>query len=332
MTGINTLFDAELADYALRQIDQLSNANLIILGDIEIGFVGSTQSLEGSAVFASAGSVIAIFSKGSVRRLGGWGPAFTDDGSSYQMGRDALRLVADWSDHKRISTGTFRYSESTMDRFWNSIDLWMRYPGSFCEFPDEGQVSGWADIAVEWRRIRRLFLISNRHEDLPLALVAFSYGVLRESVPAWWNFVASLSIPIVKYWQSNEISDSRNDPTTEIVERFINELSKRYQQVSMPVRDELSGKPCVFCGGLLNHHPRLARKLYERIELDSGSGFCFTHLDDGSTCRPAIGALLLALGRSTQSNLRVPALAAINHVKDQLADSTLKWSEILENG
>ena len=52
---------------------------------------------------------------------------------------------------------------------------------------------------------------------------------------------------------------------------------------------------------------------------------------DGNTLRPAIGALLIALGHSTRTELRVPSVEIIDLVKGQVADTAFKWRGVLQN-
>jgi N-acetylglucosamine kinase-like BadF-type ATPase len=332
LTGINSSFDAQQADYIFRRIDEINNANLCLIGDIEAAFVGSTRAVDGSAIFVSAGSVIATFKDGYVTKLGGWGPAFTDDGSAYQIGRDALRLIAEWTDHKKISTQHFTYTDAAMTKLWNSIDNWMRYPATFSEFKDNGRANGWANTAAEWRRIRRLFLLTNQEKDLPIALVSFAYSVLRESVPAWWNFVASLSIPLIKQIEDEHEQSTIDNPVADILNAFTNAICNRLKTTERYVREKTPSTPCVLCGGLLNHQTYLAKKVKEKLAVTIGANYNFIHMKDGSTLRPVVGALLLALGGSTMNQLRLPSQEIIQNICDQLSVENSKWKGCLSNG
>jgi len=331
LTGINTRFDADHADYVLREIDQISDAELRILGDVETAFIGSTMSIDGTAIFVSAGSVVAAFENGVVRRQGGWGPAFTDDGSAYQIGRDALRLIAEWADRKKTGHSLFKYSEKSMSALWNSIDIWMQYPEVYTDFQINRPSAGWSDTAAEWRRIRRLFLTFNPEENLPEALVSFAYSVLRESVPAWWNFVASLSIPIIREWEEAYDVDKKDEPINEILVRFAGLLEGRFGQICTSNQGKLSANPCVLCGGLLNHQQQLASFVRSRIEQTHPSFTKFVHLRDGTTHRPVIGSLLLALGRSEGDVLRIPETDVRQRIKKQIEDRKSKCNQLLKN-
>jgi hypothetical protein len=331
LTGINSRFDAEHADYVLKEIDSIDNAELCIVGDVETAFVGSTMAVDGTAIFVSAGSVVASFENGAVTRQGGWGPAFTDDGSAYQIGRDALRLIAEWTDRKKIGSAEFRHDEESMTKLWKSMDIWMQYPESFIDFPVNLRATGWADTAAEWRRVRRLFLTLNPKENLPDALVSFAYSVLRKSVPAWWNFVASLSIPIIKEWNITTDAVTKIDPINEIMSRFVTLLDERFGQISGRIGEGRRSMPCVLCGGLLNHHPKLAEVVRQRIQQSHPSLTKFVHLKDGTTCRPVMGSLLLALGRCDGINLRIPKATIVNRIREQMNDQKSAWSDLLKN-
>lgn len=81
-------------------------ATILTLGsDAEIAFQDVFSTGPGILVLAGTGSmVLGRGREGGVERVGGWGPLLGDEGSGYDIGRNALRLIARSEDGREPKT------------------------------------------------------------------------------------------------------------------------------------------------------------------------------------------------------------------------------------
>ncbi len=71
------------------------DGRFVLVPDAEIALIGATGGLPGVVVIAGTGSVACgINAQGEVAYSGGWGPAFGDEGSGYDIARRALMAAA----------------------------------------------------------------------------------------------------------------------------------------------------------------------------------------------------------------------------------------------
>jgi glucosamine kinase len=83
---------AEEADLVL---ERLGFTRRIVVGDVLIAHMGALDCGPGVLVIAGTGSsCIGIAADGRQLKIGGWGPAYGDEGSGYQIGRSALNAAA----------------------------------------------------------------------------------------------------------------------------------------------------------------------------------------------------------------------------------------------
>jgi glucosamine kinase len=83
---------AEEADLVL---ERLGFTRRKVVGDLLIAHAGALDGEPGVLVIAGTGSsCIGIAADGSQLKIGGWGPAYGDEGSGYQIGRSALNAAA----------------------------------------------------------------------------------------------------------------------------------------------------------------------------------------------------------------------------------------------
>ena len=320
MSGVNSKFDADVSlTYELQKHALLRDATLIVTGDAEICFVGACQETTGHICFSGAGSVVASLTDGVSLRHGGWGPAFTDEGSAYQIGRDTLRAVVRWYDCNKRGVMLERSEEYGV--LWRLVDQWMQYPGDSPDYLltyDTGRSPAWADVAAEWRTVRRLYLVNGDIENLPEALVAFSYRIARVDTPSWWNFVASLSIPLLRYWKSEGASGTICDG---IVQECV---AKTCDAMKLAMESGATDSPIVLGGGLLNHNEDLRLRITDRL----GIADRLVSIRTRTAMRPAIGALLLALAQCDVDRFTLPDTELIENVRRELGK--VKWQSELK--
>ena len=70
----------------------LPQARLFVESDVFITYMGAIGPMPGVLVVAGTGSIaLARQSDGTMVRAGGWGPVFSDEGSGFWIGREAIR-------------------------------------------------------------------------------------------------------------------------------------------------------------------------------------------------------------------------------------------------
>jgi len=75
--------------------EHLGFAHPMIVGDLNIAHVGALDRQPGVLVIAGTGSsCLGIAADGRTLKIGGWGPAYGDEGSGYQIGRTGLNAAA----------------------------------------------------------------------------------------------------------------------------------------------------------------------------------------------------------------------------------------------
>lgn len=93
-------------DQVLRLLREEGLASSITLGsDAEIAFRDVFSTGPGILILSGTGSmVLGRGHEGGVERVGGWGPLLGDEGSGYDIGRNALRLIARSEDGREPKT------------------------------------------------------------------------------------------------------------------------------------------------------------------------------------------------------------------------------------
>lgn len=75
--------------------ERLGFARRTVVGDLNIAHVGALDRRPGVLVIAGTGSsCLGIAADGKILKVGGWGPAYGDEGSGYYIGRTALNAAA----------------------------------------------------------------------------------------------------------------------------------------------------------------------------------------------------------------------------------------------
>lgn len=76
----------------------------LVLNDVEVAFDGALGGQDGVLVLAGTGAMAWARGPLGVHRVGGWGPAFGDEGSAHWIGREALSVVSQQLDGRTPST------------------------------------------------------------------------------------------------------------------------------------------------------------------------------------------------------------------------------------
>jgi N-acetylglucosamine kinase-like BadF-type ATPase len=88
-------YDGSGADEMEDLLRDLGFANAIINGDMVIAHAGALAGAPGVLALAGTGSaILGIDANGRRIKVGGWGPVYGDEGSAYQIGRNALIAAA----------------------------------------------------------------------------------------------------------------------------------------------------------------------------------------------------------------------------------------------
>ncbi|MBN8210450.1 hypothetical protein JI666_16975 [Bacillus sp. NTK071] len=80
---------------------------IVVKNDAYGALASGTFTMEGTVLIAGTGSIAYSISGGENRRIGGWGFLFGDEGSGYDIGRQALRMVASMHDGREKRDETF---------------------------------------------------------------------------------------------------------------------------------------------------------------------------------------------------------------------------------
>lgn len=93
--------DALVSDFINAQI----GAAHLIINDVELAYRGAFPNGNGVLILAGTGSMAIGGSNDDVRRAGGWGPVFGDEGSAYWIGQRALAHAASKLDGRGPTDG-----------------------------------------------------------------------------------------------------------------------------------------------------------------------------------------------------------------------------------
>lgn len=83
-----------VAEWLALSFAERVGGELLLVGDVEIALDAAFRGGRGVLVLAGTGSnVAARTAEGRLTNAGGWGPAVSDEGSGFSIGRDAVRAV-----------------------------------------------------------------------------------------------------------------------------------------------------------------------------------------------------------------------------------------------
>ena len=104
MAGLDSPYDRKIISKFIREEIKFSE-KITVVHDSLIALYGATGGEPGLIVLAGTGSVAAGLSRrGEVKRVGGWGNIVGDEGSAYEIGREALRAFLHSYDGREIKT------------------------------------------------------------------------------------------------------------------------------------------------------------------------------------------------------------------------------------
>lgn len=274
---------------------------LICTGDAEVTFAAYTQSHSGSLILSHSGSTAYAVGTGRTGvqhfRFGGWGPALGDEGSGVWIGREGLRAIG--QEHDR------RLPDSVL---WEEVSAWL-------EKPNTGSLA-WGIASKNWQiQLERFKRSRQRKSDLDprTLLYAFAHqSDVNDDDDIWRKAAAGIAIPVIAAARRSDRA------ATEIVNRAIGHLSDQHEGVCDVAKDAgvASFSPVVLYGGILNHNPEIRARLCSILQARLGPHCTFLTNDDARTMRPALGALLFALGDSTDDELRLPPPSVIERVRE----------------
>ncbi len=280
---------------------------LICTGDAEVTFAAAAGSDTGSLIVSHTGSTAYVVGKDGDQlrhfRYGGWGPAIGDEGSGYWIGREGLRAIGEEYD-----------SRAANSVLWEEIHIWLNHPGS-------GPLA-WEIASNRWH------IESARHrrgadtdalQDPRQLVYAFAHqACLDEDDDVWRKAVAGLAIPVIRAFRKGDLA------AQDIVTRAVGHLARQHRRACEVAQEHgrLSQyTPVVMYGGILNHNRDVRMLLCKALEPHLGPGFTVLTPDNPETMRPALGALLFALGNSDPEHLSIPAQPIIDRVRGECRKS-----------
>jgi N-acetylglucosamine kinase-like BadF-type ATPase len=320
MSGVTFTYDRvvglpKLMEEVLQWTFGANGERLACTGDAEITFASHAQGDSGSLVLSHTGSVAYAVGRNAGDELkhyryGGWGPQLGDEGSGYWIGREALRAIC--LEHAAYAPA------STL---WRCINEWLTKPWI------AGRAWQWG--SQHWRDILESFDEERgRHPDMDLRTLVYRFAhrlAFDAERDRRRQTISGLLIPVMR-------ARREHDPTaTRIVDEALAHLDKQHEAVCQIAQTRAgidSFGPVVLYGGVLNHNEELRTNLEQRIKQRLGGGRVLTRFSEG-TMRPALGALLFALGGSTSNALQLPGRDVIERVKREANDP--RWAKALAN-
>jgi N-acetylglucosamine kinase-like BadF-type ATPase len=273
---------------------------LVCTGDAEVTFAAYAQSNTGSLILSHSGSTayaVGLGRRGLEHfRYGGWGPTLGDEGSGFWIGREGLRAIGEEHDQRQPDSA-----------LWKEVRGWL-------EKPTPGSLA-WEIASNNWLiQVERFRRSRVRKPDLdPRTLIyAFAHqSDVDDDDDIWRKTVAGIAIPVVAAARKGD------RVALDIIARAVGHLSHQHAGVCKVAAEAGLTRfaPVVLYGGILNHNPEIRDELCGRLQQHLGANFdCLTN-SDSRTMRPALGALLFALGDSTDDDLKLPSQDVIENVQ-----------------
>ena len=304
LSGVTFDYDRQHGlPHLLRSIGIPKRARIICTGDAEIAFYGQTQGNFGSGILCHSGSTAFACNESRFIRIGGWGPAFGDEGSAFWMGRETLRTIAGQFD----TAGSI--SNSVL---WEEVNKW---------FSDKDKSDDdLADGVDYW--VRYTDRIRGAGCDLRIALFHFVHRLIRtESFSTRRAIICHVVRPLMQAWEKGDLFASQ------IVYSAGVHLAEQYQLAIQRSGLDPSSGPIVLYGGVFFYHHNFSLLVERLIQERLGSSdLRFIHHGISESVRPVCGALLLALGNAGGSHYTMPERTVIENVL-----RTSRLHPILEN-
>lgn len=300
LAGTNGTLDYkdDLPELLFEAIGLSGDDKIVCTGDCEI-ILASHAYGPGSLIMSGMGSRT-FFSteKGRFAFHGGWGPVLGDPGSGFAIGTRLLHHLAnDFDCGHNISI------------LWKCVAQHLR--------SIDHKVPVWRLASAVWN-VDRLRFRKHGSSDYRALLFSFAHQVVRDlDFWEWRNVCSSLAIPLMKAWTLG------CEAAEKIGMQAAKALVESYTLGLEKVGSTEVLQPLVLSGGVLRNNPVFVKAVLGELRVDDSVNVI--HPTDSNASRPAVGALLFALGRSrTAHSLRLPSSDMIARVRQGVPS----WSEL----
>jgi N-acetylglucosamine kinase-like BadF-type ATPase len=290
-----TAFPSELSDLQ-EEFNRLEVqvGRLICRTDTDIVLASHLRSLDGSLITCGSGAAVLISQDGRLTRSGGWGPAVGETGSGYWIGRQAISAIAQEC-----------FKGSPLSELWTQIDKWLKAP-SGSDYPELKQ------LRICWMEYLERHLSCARQADPRSLFLAFINRTSVEHHHAWRFMVSTLSQPVMA------AAANGTNVAQHILDRGMKYLIDRYVECCEVANGGKPVSPIVLYGGVLNHHSDFRSRLQNKLRHKFGEELQFVTPCARGALRPACGALLLALGLSSEQANSLPPQEIIRNVEESV--------------
>lgn len=269
----------------------VSVGKLICKPDIDTILVSHLAAVSGSVIVCNSGAAILVSVNGQQVRVGGWGPAIGENGSGYWLGRQTISAIA------REQVISVRPSI-----LWRAVESWLSSPPD-SSYPDLQLMN------IRWLQYSEAHTARRPSLDSRALFLAFINQTSVESHRAWRYFVSTLTVPLLS-------AAASGDQTAKgIVDNAPIHLLDEYRSACATCTSGIPAEPIVLYGGILNHNISIRSRLEGILSHEFGRKLEFITPQTAGTMRPVCGALLLALGDSTDDTLRLPSEDVIRNVR-----------------
>jgi N-acetylglucosamine kinase-like BadF-type ATPase len=270
----------------------LSIGELICTGDAEATLASHVARMSGSVLISHTGSTAYLAAtKGDEThhyRFGGWGPAISDEGSGYWMGRAVLRHICEQ-----------QASKAGNSLLWEHVRRWLARP-----HPSRAT---WDQASGLWRKNLREFERQSKYGvtiDARTLIFHFTHALATEQDDLSRQTISGLTIPLMTAFAAGD--DAAQTIVHSAADALADQLGRAYEVARKDIGVE-SVSPLVMYGGVLFHNRALRELISQRVRMRFGDSVEVLDADSPTkTMRTALGALLFALGNSRTNGLRLP--------------------------
>ncbi len=111
LAGLSCEKEKEFTQNILREIG--FSGDLLIMSDAHAAYIGAFSQPDNILIISGTGSIVySIDSKEKISRVGGWGYILGDQGSGFYIGRELLKKLIDFVDHRIKKTDIIRNLEN----------------------------------------------------------------------------------------------------------------------------------------------------------------------------------------------------------------------------
>lgn len=259
-----------------------------------------TQQTEGSVLVCNMDSLAYVSTKSQEKMIGGWGPVLRERASGFEMGCAALRAVL-----QHYDTNSLESCQLLCKR----ICEWLRDPAD--PLPHLHRAS------LLWKERMRAY---NKAKD-PIGsrvavLSSYCHEIARDwGLTAWRVLASSIVTPLMEAAQGGDAT------ARGIVDDSSRETACKLRTALAQAKVDVSFAPLVLFGGVFSHHAFFRDSVVRAVAEACGQPERTIAPADPEAMRPVCGALLLALGGSTASSLRLPSKEIISRISSSQATS-----------